>query len=126
MSPGINKPTSILYPPVHAENIKQHVRKDEIKEVNFYQFSMPCYKFYDPVGLYMELNFPKALKPAKLIILSSLGGIAVFQNTFSFCCHTSLAFYGSFAKKRRIMLPNSLGGYGGSLFSPEDCKGQLE
>jgi hypothetical protein len=69
------KPASILYPPVHVENIKQHVSNDEIKEVTFYQFSMPYYKFYDPVGLYMELNFPKALEPAKLIILSSLGGI---------------------------------------------------
>jgi hypothetical protein len=25
VSPGIRKPASILYPPVHAENIKQHV-----------------------------------------------------------------------------------------------------
>jgi hypothetical protein len=75
ISPGISKPASILYPPVHAENIKQHVSNDEIKEVTFYQFSMPYYKFYDPVGLYMELNFPKASEPAKLIVLSAFGGI---------------------------------------------------
>jgi hypothetical protein len=51
------------------------VSNDEIKEVRFYQFSVPYYKVYDPMGLYMELEFPKALKPAKLIILSSFGGI---------------------------------------------------
>jgi hypothetical protein len=34
-------------------------------------------------------------------------------------CHTFLASYGSFAVKRRIMLPNCLSGYGGSLFSLE-------
>jgi hypothetical protein len=75
ISPRISKPASILYTPIHAENIKQHVSNDEIKEVTFYQFSMPYYKFYNHVGLYMELNFPKALEPAKLIILSSFGGI---------------------------------------------------
>jgi hypothetical protein len=36
ISPRIRKPASILYPPVHVENIKQHVRNDEIKEVTFY------------------------------------------------------------------------------------------
>jgi hypothetical protein len=35
ISPGINKPASVLYPPVHVENIKQHVSNDEIKEVTF-------------------------------------------------------------------------------------------
>jgi hypothetical protein len=75
ISYGTSKPASILYPPVHARNIKQHVSNDEIKEVTFYQFSMPYYKFYDPVGLYIELNFPKAFEPTKLIILSSFGGI---------------------------------------------------
>jgi hypothetical protein len=99
------------------------VSNDEIKEVTFYQFSIPYYKFYDPLGLYMELNFPRALKPANLIILSSFGGILVFQNMFSFCCHTSLTFYGSFAVTRIIMLPNSLDGYSESLFSLEHCKG---
>jgi hypothetical protein len=128
MSLGISKPASILYPPVHAENIKQHVRNDEINEVTFYQFSMPYYKFYDPVRLYMELNFPKSLEPAKLFILSSFGAVlSVFQNMFSFCCHTSLTFYGSFAVKRRIMLPNCLGGYGGSLLwlgpNPREARG---
>jgi len=75
MSPGISKPASILYPLVHAENIKQHVSNDDLKEVTFYQFIMPYYKFYDLVGLYMELNFPKELEPAILIILSLFGGI---------------------------------------------------
>jgi hypothetical protein len=51
------------------------VSNDEIKEVTLYQFSMPYYKFYDPVRLYMELKFPKALELAKFIILSSFGGI---------------------------------------------------
>ena len=41
ISPGISKPSSILYPPIHAANIKQHVSNDEIKAVAFYQFSMP-------------------------------------------------------------------------------------
>jgi hypothetical protein len=50
ISPRISKPASILYPPIHVDNIKQHVSNDEIKEVAFYQFSMPYYKFYDPVG----------------------------------------------------------------------------
>jgi hypothetical protein len=77
ISPGISKPASIHYPPIHAENIKQQVNSDEIKEVTFYQFSMPYYKFYDPVRLYMELKLPKALEPAKLIILSSFGGIVI-------------------------------------------------
>jgi hypothetical protein len=75
ISPGISKPASIIYPPTHVENIKQQVSNDEIKEVNFYQFRVPYYKFYDPVGLYMELSFPKALEPTKLFILSSFGGI---------------------------------------------------
>jgi hypothetical protein len=75
ISPGISQPASILYPPVHSENIKQQVSNDEIKEVISYQLSVPYYKFYDPVGLYMELSFPKALEPAKLFILSSFGGI---------------------------------------------------
>jgi hypothetical protein len=42
----------------------------------------------------------------------------VFQAMFSFCCHTSLVFCGSFVVKRRIRLPGSLGGYGGSFLSP--------
>jgi hypothetical protein len=75
ISPGISQPASILYPPVHSENTKQQVSNNEVKEVISYQFSMPYYKFYDPVGLYMELSFPKALEPAKLFILSSFGGI---------------------------------------------------
>jgi hypothetical protein len=59
------------------------VSNNEIKEVTFYQFSMLYYKFYDHVGLYMELNFPKTLEPAKLIILSSFGGIVnVPKNVF--------------------------------------------
>jgi len=75
ISPGINQPASILYPPVHSKNIKQHVSNDEIKEVIYYQLSVPYYKFYDPMGLYMELSFPKALEPTKLFILSSFGSI---------------------------------------------------
>jgi hypothetical protein len=42
----------------------------------------------------------------------------MFQNMFSLCCHTSLTFYGSSTENKR-MLQNSLSGYGGSLFSPE-------
>jgi hypothetical protein len=75
MSHGISNLASILYPPVRAENIKQSMSSEEIKEVNVFQFSMPYYKFYEPVGLYMELRFPKTLEPAKLFFLSSLGGI---------------------------------------------------
>jgi hypothetical protein len=51
------------------------VRNNEVKEVISYQFSMPYYKFYDPVELYMELSFTKALETANLFILSSFGGI---------------------------------------------------
>jgi hypothetical protein len=43
ISPGISKSASILYAPVHAKNIKQHVSNDEIKEVTFYQFNMHYY-----------------------------------------------------------------------------------
>jgi hypothetical protein len=71
MSPGISHLASTIHSFVHVENIKQHVRSDETKEVKFYQFSMAYYKFYDPAELYMELKFPKSLEPAKLIILSS-------------------------------------------------------
>jgi hypothetical protein len=66
----------------------------------------------------MELSFPKELKPAKLFILSSFRVWSMFPNMFSLCCHTSLTFCGSFAVKRIIMLPSSLGGYGGSFLSP--------
>jgi hypothetical protein len=51
------------------------VNNDEIKEVISHHLRVPYYKFYDPMGLYMELSFPKALQPAKIFILSSFGGI---------------------------------------------------
>jgi hypothetical protein len=51
------------------------VSNDEVQEVFSYQLSFPDYKFFDPVGLYLELCFPQALEPAKLFILSSFGGI---------------------------------------------------
>jgi hypothetical protein len=75
ISPGIIQPALILYPPIHSENTKKQVRNSEVKEVISYQVSVPYYKFYDLVGLYMELSFPKDLEPAKLFILSSFGGI---------------------------------------------------
>jgi hypothetical protein len=75
ISPGISQPASVLHPPVHSENIKRWVSNNEGQEVISYQLSFPDYKFCDPVGLYMELCFPKALEPAKLFILSSFGGI---------------------------------------------------
>jgi hypothetical protein len=78
ISPRISRPASVLYPPVHSENIEQWVRNNEVHEVISYQLSFPDYKFFDPVGLYMELCFPKALEPAKLFILSSFGGISSF------------------------------------------------
>jgi hypothetical protein len=74
----------VLYPPVHAKNIKQHVSNDEIKEVKFYQFSMPCQHFHDPVNEYMELHFSNALEPANFIIFSAFGGyIGDTKNVFS-------------------------------------------
>jgi hypothetical protein len=76
VSPGISRPASVLYPPIHSENIKRWVSNHEEQEVISYQSSFPDYKFCDPVGLYMELCFPKALEPAKLFILSSFGGIS--------------------------------------------------
>jgi hypothetical protein len=51
------------------------------QEVISYQLSFPDYKFCDPVGLYMELCFPKALEPAKLFILSSFRGIVQCSKT---------------------------------------------
>jgi hypothetical protein len=76
--------SSVLYPLVHVDNIKQHVRNDEIKEVTFYLFSMPCQQFHDPVNGYMELHFSNALDPANFIILSAVGGyIGDPKNVFS-------------------------------------------
>jgi hypothetical protein len=80
VSPGINRPSSVLYPPVHSENIDQHVSNHEEQEVISYQSSFPDYKFCDPVRLYMELCFPKALEPASLFILSSLRGMVGVPN----------------------------------------------
>jgi hypothetical protein len=75
ISPGISQPAFVLHPPVYSENIERRVRNNEGHEVISYQLSFPDYKFFDPVGLYMELCFPKALEPANLFILSSFGGI---------------------------------------------------
>jgi hypothetical protein len=76
ISPGISQPASVLHPPVYSENIERWVSNNEVQEVISYQSSFPDYKFCDPVGLYMELCFPKALEPAKLFILSSFRGIS--------------------------------------------------
>ena len=51
------------------------MRNNERNEVIYDRLSMPDYEFSDPVGLYMELCFPKALEPANSFILSSFGGI---------------------------------------------------
>jgi hypothetical protein len=75
ISPRIIQPASVLHPPVHSENIKQHVSNNEVQEVISYQLSFPDYRFCDPVELYMELCFPKALEPEKLFILSTFRGI---------------------------------------------------
>ena len=76
VSPGISRPASVLYPPVHSENIKRQVSNHEEQEVISYHSIFPDYKFCDPVELYMELFFPKELEPTKLFILSSFGGIS--------------------------------------------------
>jgi hypothetical protein len=68
ISPRINRPASVLYPPVHSDNIEQRVSNNEVQKVISYQSSFLDYKFCDPVGLYMELCFPKSLEPAKLFI----------------------------------------------------------
>jgi hypothetical protein len=75
ISPGISQPASVLHPPVHSENIKRWVSHNEGQELISFQLSSPDYKFCDPVGLYMELCFPKALEPAELFTLSSFGGM---------------------------------------------------
>jgi hypothetical protein len=75
ISPRTSQPTSFLHPPIHYERIGRQVSNNEVQEVISYQLSFPDYKFCDPVGLYMELCFPKSLEPAKLFILSSFGGI---------------------------------------------------
>jgi hypothetical protein len=75
VSPGISQPASVLHPSVHSENITRRVSRNKGQELISYQLSSPDYKFCDPVGLYMELCFPKALEPADLFTLSSFGGI---------------------------------------------------
>jgi hypothetical protein len=80
VSPGISRPTSVLYPPVHSENIERQVSNQEVQEVISCQLRFPDYKLCDPVGLYMELRFPKALEPTRLFILSSLRGMVGVPN----------------------------------------------
>jgi hypothetical protein len=70
ISPGIGQPASLLYPPVHSMNIKRQVSNNERKEVIYDQLSMHDYKFYDLVGLYIELSFPKSLEPAHVNVLN--------------------------------------------------------
>ena len=70
ISPGISQHAFVLHPPVYYENIERQVRSNEGQEVISYQLRFPDYKFCDPVGLYMELCFPKALEPAKLFVFS--------------------------------------------------------
>jgi hypothetical protein len=53
---------------------------NERNEVIYDGLSMPDYEFCDPVGLYMELCFPKALELEKNFILSSFGGIVSVPN----------------------------------------------
>jgi hypothetical protein len=78
ISPGISQPASILYPPVHLEDIRRRVSNDQVKEVFSYELSFPDYKFFDHVGLYLEMCFPQALEPEKLFILSSfLGTVSI-------------------------------------------------
>jgi hypothetical protein len=60
ISPRIGQPTSVLYPPIHFMNVKRQVSNNERREVISDQLSMHDYKFYDPVGLYIEMSFPKA------------------------------------------------------------------
>jgi hypothetical protein len=60
---------------MHSENITRRVSCNKGHELISYQLSSPDYKFCDPVGLYMELYFPKALEPTDLFTLSSFGGI---------------------------------------------------
>jgi hypothetical protein len=118
VSPGINQLTSVLYPPVHSENIERQVRNKEVQEVISYMSSFPDYNFFDPVGLYMEMCFLNHWSLQGYSYYHHLGVCLVFQIMFSFCCHTSLTFCGSFVAKRIIILPRNLGGYGGSLLSP--------
>jgi hypothetical protein len=118
ISLGISQPTSVLHPLVHSKNIKRRVSHNEGHELISCQLSSPDYKFFDLMGLYMELCFPKALEPAELFTLSSFGGMFSVPSHVSFCCHTSLVFGGSSVVKRRIILPGSLGGYGRSFLSP--------
>jgi hypothetical protein len=56
------------------------VRNQEAQEVISCQLSFPDYKLCDPMGLYMELCFPKALEPTRLFILSSLRGMVGVPN----------------------------------------------
>jgi hypothetical protein len=79
-SPGISRQASVLYPPVESENIKQWVSNKEVQQVISYQLSFRDYKLCDPVGLYMELCFPKAMEPAWLFIFSSLRGMLSVPN----------------------------------------------
>jgi hypothetical protein len=56
------------------------VSHNEEQDLISFQLSFPNYKFYDLVVLYMELCFPKALKPAELFILSSFGGMGIIPS----------------------------------------------
>jgi hypothetical protein len=65
ISPGINQPASLLYPPIHSMDIEQQLSNDEVQEVFSDQLSFPDYKCFDPVELYLEMCFPQVLDPAK-------------------------------------------------------------
>jgi hypothetical protein len=73
-----NEQVSVLYPPIHFENIERRVSNQEVQEVISYKLRFSDYKLYGPVGLYMELCFQKSLEPARLFILSSLRGMVGF------------------------------------------------
>jgi hypothetical protein len=83
-------PLSVIQSHVLAEDIKQPVGNFEAEKVTFYQLSMPCHQFHDPVNEYMELHFSNALEPANFIILSAFGGnIGDPKNVFSQLSHFS-------------------------------------
>jgi hypothetical protein len=118
ISPGVSQPASFLHPPIHSENIKRRVRNNEGHEVISYQLSFPDYKFCDLGGYIWSYFFQKHWSLPNYSYYHHSMVLSVFQSMFSFCCHTSLTFCGSSTMKKRIILPDSLGGYGGSFLSP--------
>jgi hypothetical protein len=75
VSPGINQLVSVLCPPMHFEDMMPQVNNHEGHKIFFDQLNSPDIRYYDPVGSYMKLSFPKALEAIDLFPFSTFGGM---------------------------------------------------